>query len=56
MVTKVELPMTSIMKSVTLDVHITRQTEWKIRQWAGIQLLKLSAFVMGCGVRIEMNP
>lgn len=36
---------------IEIDVKVTRQ--FRLRIWAGKQLLKLAAFVMGCGIEIN---
>lgn len=51
----IELSMPDLMKHMTLDMVVTGQREASIRIWLGTRLLKLGAWVMGCGVNVEVS-
>lgn len=51
----VNLPISRVMKDVTVVVRVTGMTQWHARVWLGEQLLKLAATVMGCAVKVEFG-
>lgn len=51
---KASLSMSEVMEVLTLDVKITRRKEWALRIWTGINLLRLTALVLGTGIKIEV--
>ena len=52
----IELPLASAMKGVTLSVVMTGARRARARIWAGAQLLKLGARVIGCSIDIREDP
>ena len=42
-------------KNVTLQVTLHFTKQFKMRIWAGQTLLKLAAWVMGCGIEITQS-
>jgi hypothetical protein len=52
---KAEVSMADAMNSLTLKVKVTRKREWASRIWCGMVLLKLAAFVMGCGISVDVQ-
>jgi len=44
-----------LMKCVTLNVTLTGVRVWRVRQDAGIWLIRLASYVMGCGVHVEIE-
>lgn len=51
----VRVPQQSVMRHITMHVTVTGVQVWKLRQALGIQLLKLSARVMGCNIAVDME-
>ncbi|GAG16972.1 unnamed protein product [marine sediment metagenome] len=44
-----------VMKNVVLNVEITGIVKFKIRTFIGVQLIKLAAWIIGCGIQIELD-
>ena len=44
-----------VIRDVVLNVKITGIVKFKIKAFIGIQLIKLAAWVIGCGIQIELN-
>ena len=40
-------------QGLTLDVTINITNEFKIRRWLAVQLLKLSAMILGCAIEVK---
>jgi len=51
----VRLPAARVMQQVVLSVELTGIRTWKVRLTLGVWLIKLAAFVMGCGVRVGLE-
>lgn len=51
----IEISHQSVMRQITMHVRVVGMTSWRIRQWIGLRLLKLSARVMGCNIEIESS-
>jgi len=47
------VPITSVVKNITLTVNVSGLRVWRWRVWLGLQLIQLAARVMGCGFRLE---
>jgi hypothetical protein len=50
-----EISMGDAMKSITIQVKVTRKAEWAVRIWLGVQLFRLGALVMGCKCSAEIS-
>jgi len=50
--TNVTIDARDVMHQVTMTVELThtRQLEWRL--WLGTQLIRLAAWIMGCGIEI----
>lgn len=48
----VRVPAASVMRDVTMTVEVTGLTVWRLRLWLGLQLMRLAARVIGCGIRV----
>lgn len=46
--------MPDVMSGLTLTVRTTGKNAMKARLWLGMQMLKLSARIMGCGIEISL--
>jgi len=53
---QVDLSLPDVMKGITLDIVVTGARRTRVRIWAGGQLLKLGARVMGCDVDVCAEP
>lgn len=51
----IKVPIQPLMHHITLNVQVTGQTTWRIRQWLGIKLLVLAARVMGCNLQVDTH-
>lgn len=45
--------MAKVISSVTINVRVTGMAMAKARLWAGAQVMKLAALIMGCGIELE---
>jgi hypothetical protein len=52
----IDLPMSEAVRSLTLQIRVTGCKVAAVRMWLGRQVLKLAAFVIGCGIEIEVDP
>lgn len=43
------------MSGLTLTVRITGKNAMKVRLWLGMQMLRLGAIIMGCGIEISLD-
>lgn len=50
-----KVPMSSVMNLVKVDVEITGGCSHWLRLKAGLWLMKLAAYVMGCDIRVSTN-
>lgn len=51
--THVNMPVSRVMKKVTMVVHVTGVRTWRVRLWLGTQLMRLAALTMGCGFEVK---
>lgn len=49
----IDVPLSSVMKNMTLHVNITEVRSNKLRIWLGVKLIYVAALVMGTGFRVE---
>jgi hypothetical protein len=51
----INVPVVSVMRRMTLTatVTVTGVRVWRVRLWCGVQLIKLAAYIMGTGFRVE---
>lgn len=40
-------------KEVTIVVNLEYTPEYYVRRWIAMQLIKIAATVLGCGIRVE---
>ena len=52
---KAEVHMPSVVRGITLQCKVTGAKRTRMRLWAGAQVMKLAALIMGCDIAIEMN-
>jgi len=50
---EIVVPMSDVMKGVTVTIRVTGESTFKARWYAASWLLRLAALVAGCGIRIE---
>ena len=41
------------VRHITVQIHLTHVQELRFRLWLGRQLIRLAAWVMGTGIRME---
>lgn len=51
--TRIDVPMSQVMKDATFVVALTGVRAWRVRVWAGVLLIRLAAYVIGCGIRVD---
>ncbi len=51
----VEIPVSGVMKSLTLQINITGLVFAKIRMWCGVRLIRFGVFIIGCKAEIKVN-
>lgn len=49
----VKIPMSEVVKDITVNIEITGEKVFWARFWFAKQLIKLAALAAGCGIRIE---
>lgn len=49
----VDFPMRNAMRNMTLNVNFTGVRRWRVRMWAAVQLVRLAAYVLGCGIKVD---
>jgi hypothetical protein len=47
------ITMPELMRNITLHIRVTGQRVTAIRFWLGTRLLRLAAWVIGCGIEID---
>lgn len=47
------IQMAKVLRSVTINVRVQGLPIAKARLWAGAQVVKLAALIMGCNIEIE---
>ena len=47
------LELRKLSNKTTIHIKIKVTREFKIRTWVAIQLLKLTALILGCGIEFE---
>ncbi len=54
---KAKFKMSELMKNITMDVkvEITGMRIFAVRRWIATQMLKLSAWILGCQIKIEVS-
>lgn len=52
---KKELPISGLMKDVTLHIRITGISLFKFRLWLGLQLIKLAGLIIGVNTKMEVK-
>ncbi len=45
--------MANVISNVTINVRVTGMAVAKARLWAGAQVMKLAALIMGCDIELE---
>jgi len=50
---KYQVIIRKLSKKHTVNVSVKLAKEFKIRIWVFLQLIKLSAFILGCGINIK---
>jgi hypothetical protein len=51
----VDIPVSSVMKSLMLQISITGLFFAKIRMWCGVRLIRFGVFIIGCKAEIKVN-
>lgn len=52
---QVNIPISDLTKSITVQVQITGRKAWAVKLWVGKTLIMLAACIMGMNVKIEMD-
>lgn len=52
---QVNIPISDLTKSTTVEVRITGRKIWAVKLWAGKALITLAARIMGMNVEIEIK-
>lgn len=50
-----EVPMSDLMKNITVEVTVTGMKSFRVRFAIGTFLMKLSAKIMGVGLKIDLK-
>lgn len=53
--TNIMVPMAMVMKNMTMNVTIKGVRLHRFRIWAGVQLMRLAARVIGCGFNVNLE-
>jgi hypothetical protein len=48
-----KIPSQRAMEHITMQVTVDHPTLWRVRFWLGMRLLRLAAWVVGCGIEIQ---
>lgn len=51
----VEMSMSNAMRHATLTVRMTGMRRFRVRMWVAMQLVRLAAFVMNCGIAFDVT-
>ena len=49
------VPMSDLTKRMTMIVRVKGLLSWRLRWRLGIFLIRLAAFVIGCGLRVDID-
>lgn len=49
------IPMSTVMRQMTLSIRITGAKTAAARMWLGAQIMKLAALVIGCQIEITTD-
>lgn len=52
---EVTIPIDGVMAGLTLHVRVTGLNVFRARLWAGAQLMKLAALIIGCRVDVSLD-
>lgn len=52
---QINIPISDITKSITVQVCVTGREVWAVKLWAGKALITLAARIMGMNVEIEIK-
>lgn len=50
-----EIAMPDVMRRVTINVKVTGRKRSRVRNWLGVKILELAAFVFGCTVEVDID-
>ena len=52
----VKMPISRVTRDLTVRVDVTGVRAWNMRLWLGVQVIKLAARVIGCGIVVDGFP
>lgn len=50
---RISIPIHDAVKDSTIYIDVTGMRSFRFRLWIGMQLFKLAAFVIGCGIKVD---